>query len=186
MGKLEGKVALVTGSGRNIGRATVLKLAAEGAHVVVNSRANQAEAEAVAREAQARGVGDRQANPVFPPGISAVWHRPALSRTPRARRCRRRRRRRHDLRTPVSPWPPSALVLAAGIGTRLQPLTDARAKPAVPVAGIPLIARILRRLAQAGVRDIVVNLHHRPETIATAVGEGAMSVYLVHRYLATI
>jgi NADP-dependent 3-hydroxy acid dehydrogenase YdfG len=56
MGKLEGKVALVTGSGRNIGRATALKLAAEGAHVVVNSRTNQAEAEAVAREAQARGV----------------------------------------------------------------------------------------------------------------------------------
>jgi 3-oxoacyl-[acyl-carrier protein] reductase len=56
MGKLDGKVALVTGSGRNIGRSTVLKLAAEGAHVVVNARTNQAEADAVAREAQARGV----------------------------------------------------------------------------------------------------------------------------------
>jgi 3-oxoacyl-[acyl-carrier protein] reductase len=56
MGKLDGKVALVTGSGRNIGRSTVLKLAAEGAHVVVNSRTNQAEADAVAREAQALGV----------------------------------------------------------------------------------------------------------------------------------
>jgi len=56
MGKLDGKVALVTGSGRNIGRTTVLKLAAEGAHVVVNARTNQAEADAVAREAQARGV----------------------------------------------------------------------------------------------------------------------------------
>ena len=56
MGKLDGKVALVTGSGRNIGRATVLKLAAEGAHVVVNSRGNQGEADAVAREAQALGV----------------------------------------------------------------------------------------------------------------------------------
>jgi 3-oxoacyl-[acyl-carrier protein] reductase len=56
MGKLDGKVALVTGSGRNIGRTTVLKLAADGAHVVVNSRTNQAEADAVAREAQARGV----------------------------------------------------------------------------------------------------------------------------------
>lgn len=56
MGKLDGKVALVTGSGRNIGRATVLKLASEGAHVVVNSRTNQAEADAVVREAQARGV----------------------------------------------------------------------------------------------------------------------------------
>jgi 3-oxoacyl-[acyl-carrier protein] reductase len=56
MGKLDGKVALVTGSGRNIGRATVLKLADEGAHVVVNSRSNQSEADAVANEARARGV----------------------------------------------------------------------------------------------------------------------------------
>src|SRR5580693_9105717 len=56
MGKLEGKVALVTGSGRNIGRATVLKLAGEGAHVVVNARSNQLEAETVAREARDLGV----------------------------------------------------------------------------------------------------------------------------------
>jgi len=56
MGKLDGKVALVTGSGRNIGRATVLKLAEEGAHVVVNARTNQVEADTVAAEAREQGV----------------------------------------------------------------------------------------------------------------------------------
>ncbi len=56
MGKLDGKVALITGSGRNIGRATALKLAGEGAHVVVNARSNQQEAESVAREVRDLGV----------------------------------------------------------------------------------------------------------------------------------
>jgi 3-oxoacyl-[acyl-carrier protein] reductase len=56
VGKLDGKVALVTGSGRNIGRATVLRFAAEGASVVVNARSNRGEAEAVADEARALGV----------------------------------------------------------------------------------------------------------------------------------
>src|ERR1700751_2413197 len=56
MGKLDGKVALITGSGRNIGRATALKLTGEGAHIVVNARTNQTEADAVAREVRDHGV----------------------------------------------------------------------------------------------------------------------------------
>jgi 3-oxoacyl-[acyl-carrier protein] reductase len=56
MGKLTGKTALVTGSGRNIGRAIILEMAREGANVVINSKENRSEAEAVAKEAQALGV----------------------------------------------------------------------------------------------------------------------------------
>ena len=54
--KLKGRTVLVTGSGRNIGRATVLEFAREGADVVVNSRANREEVESVAEEARALGV----------------------------------------------------------------------------------------------------------------------------------
>jgi mannose-1-phosphate guanylyltransferase len=67
-------------------------------------------------------------------------------------------------------WP--ALVLAAGLGTRLAPLSTVRAKAALPVAGRPLIVRILGQLYAAGVRRVVVNLHHRAETIARVVGDG--------------
>ena len=67
---------------------------------------------------------------------------------------------------------PSALVLAAGLGTRLWPLTCVRAKAAAPVAGRPLIARVLDRLATEGCTDVVVNLHHLPATITRLVGDG--------------
>jgi NDP-sugar pyrophosphorylase family protein len=66
-----------------------------------------------------------------------------------------------------------ALVLTAGLGTRLQPLSDVRAKPAMPVAGEPLISRILRWLSASGIRRVVLNLHHRPETITRIVGDGS-------------
>jgi mannose-1-phosphate guanylyltransferase len=65
-----------------------------------------------------------------------------------------------------------ALVLAAGLGTRLRPLSLVRAKAALPVAGVPLAARILRWLAASGVSEAVLNLHHRPETIAREIGDG--------------
>src|ERR1700694_4310387 len=53
--ELTGKVAIVTGAGRNIGRAIALALAQDGASIVVNARGNRAEAEAVAREIEAKG-----------------------------------------------------------------------------------------------------------------------------------
>jgi NDP-sugar pyrophosphorylase family protein len=65
------------------------------------------------------------------------------------------------------------LLLTAGLGTRLRPLSSVRAKPALPVAGEPLVRRILRWLAANGVDDVVLNLHHLPATVCAAVGEGA-------------
>ena len=66
-----------------------------------------------------------------------------------------------------------ALVLSAGLGTRLRPLSLVRAKPAVPVAGLPLVARILRQLHTAGIDDAVLNLHHLPHTITREIGDGS-------------
>jgi NDP-sugar pyrophosphorylase family protein len=66
-----------------------------------------------------------------------------------------------------------ALVLTAGLGTRLRPLSFVRAKGALPLAGEPLARRILRWLHQAGVRDAVLNLHHLPHTLTAAIGDGS-------------
>jgi len=71
----------------------------------------------------------------------------------------------------LSRWP--ALVLAAGLATRLQPLSTVRAKAALPVAGEALVLRILRSLRAAGLTRVVINLHHRADTITREVGDGA-------------
>jgi NDP-sugar pyrophosphorylase family protein len=68
---------------------------------------------------------------------------------------------------------PRALVLTAGLGTRLRPLTYVRAKAAVPVNGEPLVRRIIRWLVSENVSDLVLNLHHQPATIAAQVGDGS-------------
>jgi mannose-1-phosphate guanylyltransferase len=65
-----------------------------------------------------------------------------------------------------------ALVLTAGLATRLRPLSLVRAKAALPVAGQPLVVRILRWLRANGVTDAVLNLHHMPETLTAIVGDG--------------
>jgi NDP-sugar pyrophosphorylase family protein len=65
------------------------------------------------------------------------------------------------------------LLLTAGLGTRLRPLSSVRAKPAVPVAGEPLVKRIARWISGAGISDVVLNLHHLPATIAAVMGDGS-------------
>lgn len=64
-------------------------------------------------------------------------------------------------------------MLTAGLGTRLRPLTCARAKAAIPVNGEPLVRRVAAWLAGSGIRDQVLNLHHRPESIASVIGDGS-------------
>ena len=61
--------------------------------------------------------------------------------------------------------PRTAMVLAAGLGTRMKPLTDNIPKPLVAVAGKPLLDHVLDRLAEAGVETAVVNIHHLGEMI---------------------
>jgi N-acetyl-alpha-D-muramate 1-phosphate uridylyltransferase len=61
--------------------------------------------------------------------------------------------------------PRCAMVLAAGLGTRMRPLTDTMPKPLVRIAGKPLIDHVLDRLANAGVEKAVVNVHHFAEQL---------------------
>jgi MurNAc alpha-1-phosphate uridylyltransferase len=66
-----------------------------------------------------------------------------------------------------------AMVLAAGRGERMRPITDKIPKPLVPVAGKPLIVYHLEALARAGVREIVINLAYRGSQIREALGDGS-------------
>ena len=66
-----------------------------------------------------------------------------------------------------------AIVLSAGYGTRLWPLTEDRTKPAIPILGKPLVGYVAEYLAGFGIDEIVVNLHHRPESVRRALGDGS-------------
>ena len=68
---------------------------------------------------------------------------------------------------------PPVLVLTAGLGTRLRPLTYVRAKAAVPVNGRSLAERAARWLASQGFTNQVFNLHHHPASITACLGDGA-------------
>ena len=65
--------------------------------------------------------------------------------------------------------PTTAMILAAGFGVRMRPLTDTMPKPLVPVAGKPLLDHVLDRLADAGVTKAVVNVHYLPDQIVQHV-----------------
>jgi MurNAc alpha-1-phosphate uridylyltransferase len=66
-----------------------------------------------------------------------------------------------------------AMLLAAGRGERMRPLTDSCPKPLLKVAGKPLIQWHLERLAQAGIREVVINLSWLGDLIANALGDGS-------------
>ena len=70
------------------------------------------------------------------------------------------------------------MVLAAGLGTRMRPLTRLRAKPALPVMNRPLLHWTLDLLAKNGVTEVMINLHHLPFSVMEAVGDG--SVFGLH------
>jgi NDP-sugar pyrophosphorylase family protein len=66
-----------------------------------------------------------------------------------------------------------AMILSAGYGSRLWPLTEDRTKPAIPILGKPLVGYVAEYLAGYGCDQIVVNLHHRPESVRRTLGDGS-------------
>ncbi len=66
-----------------------------------------------------------------------------------------------------------AMILAAGIGERMRPLTDHTPKPLLQVAGVPLLEHHIRRLAKAGFGELVVNVSHLAEQIIDYCGDGS-------------
>ncbi len=65
------------------------------------------------------------------------------------------------------------MILAAGFGTRLFPLTIDRTKPAIPFLGKPLVGYVAEYVARYGFKEVVVNLHHQPQSVKKALGDGS-------------
>jgi NDP-sugar pyrophosphorylase family protein len=75
------------------------------------------------------------------------------------------------------------MILAAGFGTRLWPLTEDRTKPAIPFLNRPLISYSVEYLASHGIHDIIINLHHQPDSVRDALGDGTdLGVKIVYSY----
>ncbi|MBI5248119.1 MAG: NDP-sugar synthase [Desulfomonile tiedjei] len=76
-----------------------------------------------------------------------------------------------------------AMILTAGLGTRLRPLTLERAKPSIPLLGKPLVVRLLEKLASQGATEFRLNLHHLPasiEKLFLTEGENKLNVSFSH------
>ncbi|MEO6727093.1 MAG: NDP-sugar synthase [Blastocatellia bacterium] len=73
-----------------------------------------------------------------------------------------------------------AMILAAGFGTRLWPLTVGRTKPALPFLNRPLIAFTIDYLRRYGFEDVVINLHHEPESVRQQIGDGSRFGVRIH------
>src|SRR5205085_4564309 len=75
--------------------------------------------------------------------------------------------------------PKTAMVMAAGLGTRMRPLTDTRPKALVPVAGKPLIAYVIDPLIEAGVERVVVNVHAHADQLEAYLGGRRDAEFLI-------
>ncbi|MCS6995590.1 MAG: nucleotidyltransferase family protein [Casimicrobiaceae bacterium] len=72
-----------------------------------------------------------------------------------------------------APFAPTAMILAAGRGERMRPLSDSTPKPLLPVRGRALIEHHLEKLVASGVRHVVINVSYRAERIMAALGDGS-------------
>lgn len=73
-----------------------------------------------------------------------------------------------------------AMILAAGFGTRLWPLTIGRTKPAIPFLNRPLIGFTIDYLRRYGFEDILINLHHEPDSVRMQIGDGSQFGVRIH------
>src|SRR4029077_1003613 len=73
-----------------------------------------------------------------------------------------------------------AMILAAGMGERMWPLTEERGKPSLPLINRPMIAHVLEHLARQGVEEAMINLPYHPESIRGLVGDGKKYGVKVH------